>query len=184
MQKIKGLLAFILTLALGLALFVVFIKQVGIGNVLLELGNIQFEWILLALVIFMAIFIVDAWRWKIILNGEGFLARFRYILVARFAWFAISFIVPIFYVVGEGFRAYILKKTSGIAITDSMRTIIIDKVVEILMLLILLIVGGILLLLNFDTSFLTTISWIMIIVGALGLVVFYWQVTSGKSIFR
>jgi len=184
MKQLKGVLIFLSTLSIGVLLFIFLIRDTGLQNIIEGLSVIRGRWAATALFLFFSAFAVDAFRWKMILTNQGFESKFRHVVIAKFAGFALSYLTPVFYVGGEGVRAYVLKKSTGITAGDGIRTILIDKIIEGLMLSILLIFGGLLLISKFSAAFYIITAISMIVVGVLGLCLFFWQISNDKSVFR
>lgn len=184
MKKLKQFLILIITLGLGAYLFIAVVRDIGLDTIISGFKMLEPSWVLVALILFFAISFIDTLRWKIILNAYDIRPKFRHLLSAKYAGFCLSYLTPIFYVGGEGLRAMILKRRSGVKVSCGMRTIVVDKVIEGLILCLLLVFSGGLMLVESTATIYLVLAGLMVFVGLLGIILLGWQVNNDKNIFR
>lgn len=126
----KKVLLFLISLLIGIGLFVWILKMVGwqeIKNTFLVFTGWQ-GMVILGLTILMAL--VGTWKWKEILKGGGTDISFKELLRPYLAGFSIMFLAPIIVFGGEVLRAYILKNKNSIPWSKGMASVIIDRILE------------------------------------------------------
>lgn len=127
----KKTLLFIITLAIGLGLFIYLFKFGGPREILARLSLVSpIQFIVLFSISFLCLLITLA-RWSLILRAQGHSLSLRDLLSAKLAEVAISFLTPVLYVGGEGVRAFIIKKNARVPLTEGFSSIAIDRVAEI-----------------------------------------------------
>ncbi|MCK5332741.1 flippase-like domain-containing protein [Candidatus Parcubacteria bacterium] len=124
-------LLFLLSLLLGLFLFIGAIQQAGIDNVTQTIKIFPLPAILAVFLInFVAIFVLGTLRWKIIIEAQNsHKIAFRKLLRAKLAGFAVSYITPSVLIGGEPVRAYMIKEESGYSWEKSFASVIIDQAI-------------------------------------------------------
>jgi len=184
----KGLVNLVISIIIGLAIFIFFIYRTGPGAIKLITENIN--WIYFAIFIVTAILshVLAVFRWSSVLKGYKKKVPFFSLFKQTMAGYAISYVTPVARAGGEPIRAYMLKRESGINIRTGIASIIIDKFIEF--------VGGIgfgvlgILLLIYFPGIPISIKLILTAIVALGLMilsVFYYRtitkIHSVSSIF-
>jgi len=130
LKIMKKLGLFLVSLAIGIGLFVWVLKFVGVQE-LKNILDILISW--QGLVIFgftLSIMLVSNWRWKQIFEGEGVKISFRSLLGPYLAGFGVLYLAPILIWGGELLRVYILKKRNLISWPKAMSAVIIDRILE------------------------------------------------------
>jgi len=126
----KKFLLFLLSLLIGVILFIWIGKTVGwqeIKNAFLAFAGWQ------GIVIFLTTLLVMSfsnWKWLEILKGEGVKISFKELVRPYLAGFSVMFLAPILFWGGEIFRGYVLKNKNSVPWTKSMSSIIIDRIIE------------------------------------------------------
>ena len=126
----KKFLLFLVSLLIGIGLFVWIGKTVGwqeIRNAFLVFTGWQ-GLVILALTILMAL--VGNWKWKEILRGENVKISFQELFKPYLAGFSIMFLAPILLLGGEFFRGYVLKEQKAIPWSKGMASVFIDRIIE------------------------------------------------------
>lgn len=170
---------YIISLLLGLILFVFSIKQAGIGSIL---KSISFFPVSAIIVVFLANYfaaiIIATMRWKVVIEAqENCKVDFSKIMTAKLAGFAMSYITPSVMVGGEPIRVYMLKESTGLSWEKSLATAIIDQTIYYFSLLLLMIVGFLFLADHFSLPRGITYGfWAIIVIGLAILYVFYKRV--------
>lgn len=126
----KKISLFILSLVVGLALFIGVIVYIGIDEIIAAFKS--FSWWIIAVTIvlgFVQLFIT-IFRWKLILHAQGDKVPFKKLIAPKFVGYAISFLTPGLYVGGEPARAYVLKKVAGVSYSRGFASIIVDKILD------------------------------------------------------
>lgn len=133
----------IISLILGLLLFVFTIQQTGIDSVVKTVYFFPAPVILLVfLIIFAAAGIVASWRWKIIIESQNsHPVSFAKIIGARLTAFAISYVTPAVLVGGDPVRAYMIKEENDYSLEKSFASVIIDEAIYFFTLFLFIIIG-------------------------------------------
>jgi len=180
----KKTILFILSLVIGLALFIGVVAYIGLDEIISAFKS--FPWWVIAVTTalsFLQIF-VTIYRWKLVLNAQGDKVSFWRLISPKFVGYAISFLTPGLYVGGEPVRAYVLKKETGIRFTRSMASIIVDKVLDFTYPLPFLIGALIYAIFSYNMPWSVVgvfILTLFILIGLLGL--FYFQTYRSKGFF-
>ncbi len=134
---------YILSLSLGLILFVYSIGQAGIGSILKAISFFPVSSIIIIfLANFVAAIIISSWRWKIIIESqENCPISFSKVLIAKLAGFTMSYITPSVFIGGEPIRVYMIKEGTGCSWEKSLAAAIIDQAIYFFTLLLLMIIG-------------------------------------------
>lgn len=126
----KKTLLFLISLLVGLGLFIWIGKTVGwqeIKRAFLVFTGWQGLTILgLTLLIAM----VGTWKWKEILKGGGTNIAFLDLFRPYLAGFSVMFLAPIALWGGEIFRSYVLKERNNVCWSKGMASVIIDRILE------------------------------------------------------
>lgn len=127
MKKILFALA---SLIIGVGIFVMTVKFIGLDTILNQFRTIEPSQILIYLTVSTLILITLVLKWKIILQALGFKVPFFKLLMYRQMGFSVGYIIPSFYIGGETVRAFFLKKHK-VPLTDAISSVVIDRAVEL-----------------------------------------------------
>lgn len=152
---LKKILFFLVSLIIGIVLFVGVIHFVGWQELRSAL-NIFRGWhglvilFLTALVIF-----VGAWKWRIILSSQGYDLAKRDVFKLYLASFSLSYFFPLFMGGGTGtiLRGYVLREKFFVPWRRGAASLIIERFLEITVGLLVILTGLVLLLLKTGTPF-------------------------------
>ena len=172
---------YIVSLSLGLILFVFSIKQAGIGSILESLSFFPTSSIIVVfLANFVAAILISTMRWKIVIEAqENRKIDFSKVMIAKLAGFTMSYITPSVMVGGEPIRVYMLKESAGLSWEKSLATAVIDQTIYFFSLLLLMIIGFLFLADHFSLPRGITYGfWAIIIIGIIVLHIFYKRVIS------
>jgi glycosyltransferase 2 family protein len=181
-QKLKMKKFVLLSLSLGLLLFIFTIQQAGIDSVLKTVYFFPALAILFVfLIIFSAVGIVSSWRWKIIIESQNsHSVSFAKIFSARLAAFAISYVTPAVLVGGDPVRAYMIKEESDYSMEKSLASVIIDEAIYFFTLFLFIIIGFLFLADHFSLPRSVFYSFSMFV--AVGVIILYFFYS--RLIFR
>ncbi|MFZ2970031.1 MAG: lysylphosphatidylglycerol synthase transmembrane domain-containing protein [Minisyncoccia bacterium] len=142
-KKMRKSSFYILSLSLGLVLFIYSIGQAGIGSILKAISFFPVSSIIVIfLANFVAAIIISSWRWKIILESQDHCSvSFSKVLIAKLAGFTMGYITPSVFVGGEPIRVYMIKESTGCSWEKSLAAAIIDQAIYFFTLLLLMIIG-------------------------------------------
>jgi len=129
-MNLKNFLLFLLSLFLGIGLFIWIIKFVGwraIKNALLVFTGWQ-GMVILGLTFLLSLICI--WKWKEILKGLGTEISFRNLFRPYFAGFSVMYFFPIALMGGEVLRSYLLKEKKYLSWTKGMASVIIDRILD------------------------------------------------------
>lgn len=132
----------ILSLFAGLLLFVFAFWQVNWS----ELSEVLFLFpkkalVIIALINFLAIFIIGSYRWQLILKSQGCIMGFWSVVRAKLSGFTFSYVTPSMLIAGEPIRAYMIKEESDCGWERSSASVIIDQVIYLATLFLMVIFG-------------------------------------------
>jgi glycosyltransferase 2 family protein len=122
----------VISLILGIALFLMFIVKLGKSAIQLITSNFNLPYLGIYAVLSILAFLPLAWRWQVILKAHGKKINIWKLLKQTIAGYAVSYITPAARIGGEPLRAYMLKKECRVDLKTGSSSIIIDKFVELL----------------------------------------------------
>ena len=122
----------IISLAIGIILFVVTLKYFGIGSVKLIYQNINPIYFALYIFFGIVILFITALRLQVILRAYKKKIPLLKLFKQNIAGFAVAYITPSVKLGGEPLKAYMLKKECNVDIKTGSSAMIIDKFVETL----------------------------------------------------
>lgn len=182
----KKIYFFLVSLAIGIFLFVGIFKTVGteeIWEAFLSFPLFGIIWVLIFTFFFL---FFGAWRWQVILENEGYKLPLKDVLLAWIAGFAIAYFAPILVVGDEVLKIYILKKKFFIPLQKSTMSVIVDDVLLDGTLFFLVIIFGILFFI-FEKIFIPFKLWMIFFILLFpvgGLVFFYLRAFKKQSIIK
>jgi len=180
----KKILLFILSLVIGIALFIGVLYYIGLDD--LKSAFTSFSWATIAVVValtFLQIFII-IYRWQLILAAQGDKLPFKKLLAPKFVGFAVSYLTPGLYVGGEPVRAYLLKRNTGVRLSHGFASIIVDKILDFTYPLPFLIGALIYAMFKYDISWEAVSAFVLVLLGLIVLLgFFYVQTYRGKGFF-
>ncbi len=159
---------FLLSLLLGLFLFMGTIQQAGFDNVVKTVKIFPLSAILAVFLInFAAIFVIGTFRWKIIIEAQNShkISVWK-VLRAKLAGFAVSYITPSVLVGGEPIRAYMIKEESDYGWEKSFASVIIDQAIYFFVLFLFMIIGFVFLIDHFSLPTSIFYGFVFIIISA------------------
>ncbi len=134
--SVKSIAKYIISLAIaGVLLYLVF-RNVDVASILDKLKEVQYQWVILAVVIFVISHIIRAYRWNLMLAPLGYqhLTIFRTLLAVLTAYFA-NLLLPR---MGEVTRCGVLRQLDKVPITTSLGTVVAERLVDLLSLFMLM----------------------------------------------
>lgn len=140
---LKKILFFFISLIIGVALFIGVISSVGWQEF-----RSSFEFFtgwqgLIILFLTLLMLFVGAWKWRIILNSQGYNLAIKEIIKLYLSGFSLSYLFPVFIGGGTGtiFRAYVLREKFFIPWRRGVASLIIEKFLEITLGLLVMLAG-------------------------------------------
>jgi len=174
---------FLVSLILGLLLFLFTGQQAGVDDVLKTISIFPIQIIIAVFLInFIAIAIIGSLRWKLILESQNCKVNFSKILRAKLAGFLVSYITPSVLVGGEPVRAYMIKERSNCGWEKSFASVVIDQAIYFFTIFLFMIIGFLFLIKG--SSLPAEIFYgfgIIIIFAILTFYVFYSRTLNGNS---
>jgi len=168
----KKTLFLLVSLILGGVLMFLAFRQVNPDEIMTVIFLFPKEGLLaIFLVNFLAVFLVSAKRWQVILEGQGCKIGFLKVLRAKMAGFALSYITPSAMIGGEPIRAYMIKEESGCGWERSFAAVIIDQIIFFFCLFVAMIAGFVLLAEHFSLPM--EVFYLFLSVFFLAVFVFY-----------
>lgn len=142
MVIMKRILKFLLSLAIGLAVFLIVMHRVGLGNVKDAL-LLFFNFAGLSVVFLTFLFVVvGVWKWRFILKTQGHTFSFKELAPLWLLDFSMSYLTPFVFFGGELFRMYFTKKKlPSLSWKKTMSSIAIDKLLDATVFFVFLIAG-------------------------------------------
>lgn len=167
----KVLVLFFSVLA-GILLLLSAFSQVPVSDITTALFIFPKEGFLAVLgVNLLAVFLVSAKRWQVILAGQGCRLSFPKVLRAKMAGFTLSYVTPSAMVGGEPIRAYMAKEESDCGWEKAFASVIIDQVIFFLCLFVAMMGGFFLLAEHFSLP--TEVFYAFLSIFLLAVFVFY-----------
>jgi len=170
-MKFKRFFLFSLSVVLGITALIFIIQKVGSDKIFRALR--LFSWwhflvLLLSVVIILFVYIK---KWQILIRPFGYKSSWSKNFVAFLGSQTISFIMPVMYLAGEGFKTLLLKEDDQEkSFFKTFGLIIIDKLAESLGLLLFFLFGGIVLLFYH----LFVLGFLMIFLSLIIFIAFFW----------
>lgn len=121
---------FIITLILGSLAIVLLLFFAGIGNVVQALVGAKKDYLILALLMTILTLVIRSVRWGFYLKKAGYKTRFTTILHTLLAGCLIENITPAR--IGELFRPMILRSKEKVAISLTLPTVLVERVLDII----------------------------------------------------
>ena len=136
-------LFFLVSLILGLLLFLFTGQQAGVSDVLKTISVFPIQIIIAVFLInFIATAIIGSLRWKIILTSQNVCdVSFSKVIRAKLAGFLVSYITPSVLVGGEPVRAYMIKERSSCGWEKSFASVVIDQTIYFFTIFLFMIIG-------------------------------------------
>ena len=134
---------FLVSLILGLLLFLFTGQQAGVDDVLKTISLFPIQIIIAVFLInLIAVAIIGSLRWKLILESQGvYDVSFLKVLRAKLAGFMVSYLTPSVLVGGEPVRAYMIKERSNCGWEKSFASVAIDQAIYFLTIFLFMIIG-------------------------------------------
>ena len=134
---------FLVSLILGLSLFLFTGQQAGVDDVLKIISTFPLQIIITVFLInFIAIAVIGSLRWKLILESQNvYDVGFFKILRAKLAGFLVSYVTPSVLVGGEPVRAYMIKERSNCGWEKSFASVVIDQTIYFFTIFLFMIIG-------------------------------------------
>ena len=182
----KKVLSFLITLIVGVLIFGVIMRIVGLKRIQEALFLfLSFKGLVIVLLTFV-IAVISILRWKLILQSQGFNLPTKELGKVWSIGFALSFLTPVALFGGEAFRTYLTKKKFNLSWEKSAASVAIDKILDGTLFLMFLIVG-ILAFLFYGYFPSRMFAWfvVLIIGGLLGLLlIFYFKALNKESVLE
>lgn len=145
--KIPKSIRNIFFLALGLGLMYWAFRNQDIPQLWSRLVAADMSWIVLSIIIAVVALIARGIRWRILFLGMGHKPSLRNVVLALFAGYFTNLIFPR---LGEITRCAYLKTTDEIPVDESLGTVIVDRVLDLIVLVLVLLIT---LLIEFNTIY-------------------------------
>ncbi|WKN45931.1 lysylphosphatidylglycerol synthase transmembrane domain-containing protein [Tunicatimonas pelagia] len=128
--NIRSIAKYVVSLAIAGGLLYLVFRNVDTTAILNKLREVQYQWVILAVVIFIVSHIVRAYRWNLMLQPLGYqhLRTFRTLLAVLTAYFA-NLIIPR---MGEVTRCGVLRQLDKVPVTTSLGTVVAERLVDLL----------------------------------------------------
>jgi uncharacterized protein (TIRG00374 family) len=126
----KKLPIFLLSFLVGILLFWAVIRFVGWQEIKKSILVFTGWQGLLILFLTFVWILIDNWKWKEILKGEGIDISFFSIVRPGLIGFSLMYLAPTFILGGEIFRGYILKKNHSLSWAKGMASVFLDRILD------------------------------------------------------
>ncbi|MCL5010751.1 MAG: flippase-like domain-containing protein [Patescibacteria group bacterium] len=138
----KRFLKFILSLAIGLIVFLVILYKTGFDD-LQRAWGLFFNWqgLMLAVLVFLSAF-VGIWKWKAIIKATGYDCSWSDLTHLWLSSFAVGYLTPLTVVGGEMLRIYAAnKKCPHLPLEKNIASVFADRILNATVLFFLLFIG-------------------------------------------
>ena len=139
--KIKLVLKYLLFLSIGLGLLYLAFKNTDPHQMLRDLKNADYKWIILSLLVSVIGCIIRAHRWNMLIHPLGFRPKLKNTYAALMAGYLANLAVPR---IGEVTRCESLTRTEKIPFNILLGTVISERIVDLIMLCLMLLLTAIL----------------------------------------
>ncbi|MFA6553500.1 MAG: lysylphosphatidylglycerol synthase transmembrane domain-containing protein [Patescibacteria group bacterium] len=173
----KKIIFFIVSIAIGIALFVGVVLKVGLPSIWQTIVDFSFTKWFVILALYAASFFVTQYRWLLILRSQGHRVKMADIFPAKIVGFSVDYITPSPNVGGEAIRAMVLKKDAKIPFSEGLASVIIDKMMDFSYALPFLLFSIIYVLIKFSLSWKLIASLLFISLLFIFLIVFFYYRT-------
>jgi len=159
----KQAIAFLLSILLGIAIFVIAALSVNMADVINTLRLISIYDLLILLGFYLLVYTISSARWGIVAKAFGSKISFPKLYVFRLAEWAGSYLTPFSRLGGEPVMAYLFKKEAKTKYRKGVSIIIINKVLDFASALALVFIGLLLLIINYWHSLTDRMIFILIV---------------------
>lgn len=134
--NIKAIAKYALSLAIAGGLLYFVFRNMDAATIIAKLQEVQYQWVIVAVIIFIISHIIRAYRWNLMLAPLGYqqLTVFRTLLAVLVAYFA-NLIFPR---MGEVTRCGVLRQLEKVPIITSLGTVVAERLVDLLSLFLLM----------------------------------------------
>ena len=138
----KKILKFLISLSVGLIIFIILLQLVGWENITKAILLIfSFDGFII-LVLTLAALLVSTFKWRFIFKTKGHNLSFKELAKFWFAGFTLSYLTPIAVVGGEAARIFLVqKKYPFLPLSRNIAVVAIDKILDVTIFLLFLIAG-------------------------------------------
>lgn len=127
----KRLFKFVLTLGLGLAVFLIIMQRVGLANIEQAFALFWGREGLLLIALSFVFVLLGILKWQIILKSYGFDFKFKQLMPLWLSCFSISYLTPFAVFGGEIFRIYFTRdKFPQLPLKKNMASVACDKILD------------------------------------------------------
>ncbi len=182
----KKVLAFFISLFIGVGLLIWVTSFIGWEKIESAFKFFSFKAGIIILFLTISAILVRAWRWKTILNNQGYNVPALRILEYYLSGNSIAFFIPMVIFGGEIFRGYDLKGKYDMPWSKSIASVVIDRILELTIYAVTAVIGVVFFLLNVGlTSYkigIIIFSAVFLIVALIAL--FYFKSFKKESIIH
>ena len=132
----KNVLKYSLSLAIAGGLLWLVFHNMDAATIIAKLQEVHYQWIVLAILIFITSHVIRAYRWNLMLAPLGYrhLTTFRTLMAVLVGYFA-NLIIPR---MGEVSRCGVMRRLEKVPVTTSLGTVVAERVVDLASLLLLM----------------------------------------------
>ena len=171
-----------LSLLVGLILFFIALKEIGLGNIILILRKISLIQFIAALGIIFLAFLIGTLRWKTIINT--YLDRplsFKDIFIPRIIGFCINYLTPVVFAGGQPVKAYVVRERNKCSLEKIIVSIILEEAIFLSILFVFVVLGVVFLFSSFSLpSLLENIVLLVIFLCSIIFFLFYYRIFRKK----
>jgi glycosyltransferase 2 family protein len=132
---LRNVIRTVVVIALAVGLLAVFLRNADLGRVWASVRAARADFLLLAVLMTCATFVIRAERWQYLLSPLG-RTRFSTVFRATVVGFAASALLPAR--AGEVIRPYMLARREGLSATAAFATIIVERILDLVAVLLLM----------------------------------------------
>jgi hypothetical protein len=132
---LRNVIRTVIVIALAVGLLAIFLRNADLGRVWQSVKGARADFLLLAVVLTCATFVIRAERWQYLLSPLG-PTRFWTVFRATVIGFAASAVLPAR--AGEVIRPYFLARKEGLSATAAFATIIVERILDLVAVLLLM----------------------------------------------
>lgn len=134
-NDLRNVIRTVVVIALAIGLLAVFLRNADLGQVWVSVTKARADFLVLAVLMTCATFVIRAERWQYLLSPLG-PTRFWTVFRATVIGFAASAVLPAR--AGEVIRPYFLARREGLSATAAFATIIVERILDLVAVLLLM----------------------------------------------
>lgn len=172
----KSNLILLLSLALGVVLFVSAMQQADLGRIQVVFRDFPwYMWVLLCLLNALAAVVMSGARWQVVLRAQDIQISFVKVMEAKMVGYVVNYITPAAILGGEPVRAYMVNAETGVGWKKTLASVVIEELIFFAMLFLVVVLSFLVMLDHLAIPFWATVSVFGLILLVLAAIFNFYQ---------